>query len=540
MEKALEMGKTSAKGSLKLLIGVAGSTVIMAAGTIVLTRLMSPAEYGLYGVTLTPALMITLFRDWGISSALTKNIATLKASGRTSETRTIVMTGLAFEAIVGLLLSLLSLSLASYIASEVFHRPETMLLISIVSVTIISGSMLAVAQSVFVGFERMGLNSLTVICQAIVKSAAGPALVVIGYGVLGATLGYALSFVGAGIIGLALMYVSVFRPLKKSGENKSNKRETIKSMLKYGVPLSIYSIISGVLIQFYAFMMAAYIGDIAIGNYHAAVNFGTLLTFLTIPIGTVLFPAFAKVNTANEPELLRTVFASSTKYSTILLAPATMAMMVLSGPMVNTLFGERYTAAPLFLSIYVISNLLAGVGGLSVGSFLTGVGETRTLMKQSLVTLFIGIPLGFLLIPALGVTGMIVASVIAGIPGTSWTLYWSWKHYRVRADLKSSAKILLASSLATVTTFALLNFLAAAEWIRLTTGIAVFIVVYAVTTPITGAIVKNDIDNLRAISSGLGAVSKAAGLALGILEKMLKLRARREKTPNQVDHLGKS
>ena len=65
MEKAFEMGKSSARGSFHLLIGVVTSTVIMAVGGIVLTRLMSPAEYGLYGVALIPSHMMMLFRDWG-------------------------------------------------------------------------------------------------------------------------------------------------------------------------------------------------------------------------------------------------------------------------------------------------------------------------------------------------------------------------------------------------------------------------------------------------------------------------------------------
>jgi O-antigen/teichoic acid export membrane protein len=72
MDKALEMGKTSATGSFQMLIGVAGSTMIMAVGTIILQRLMTPAEYGLYVKLLIPLTTINLFRDWGVNSARTK------------------------------------------------------------------------------------------------------------------------------------------------------------------------------------------------------------------------------------------------------------------------------------------------------------------------------------------------------------------------------------------------------------------------------------------------------------------------------------
>ena len=61
LEKALKMGKVSATGSFQLFIGQAASTIIMAVGTIILTRLMLPAEYGLYAITLIPIQMINLF-----------------------------------------------------------------------------------------------------------------------------------------------------------------------------------------------------------------------------------------------------------------------------------------------------------------------------------------------------------------------------------------------------------------------------------------------------------------------------------------------
>jgi len=522
MEKALEMGKTSATGSFQLLLGVATSTIIMAVGTVILTRLMSPAEYGLYAVALIPSLMINLFRDWGVNSAMTKYIANCRASKKDADTRNIIVAGLIFEVATGLILSFLCLFLASFIGSTVFHRPESVSFISIVSITIFAGSLLTVAQSSFIGFERMGLNSFTVVCQAIAKTIAGPVLVLLGYSVLGAVLGYTLSFLAAGIIGLATLYFALFKPLKKLGTGKLEISKTLKTMLKYGVPLSISSILGGLLGQFYAFMMASFASDVMIGNYSATANFSVLLTFFTIPIGTVLFPAFAKLDPQKEHQLLKTVFTSSVKYTTILLVPATMAIMVLSGPMISTLFGERYVYAPFFLTLYVIGNLFAVLGSLSLGSFLTGVGETKTLMKQSILTLAIGLPLGFLLIPTFGIIGLILASLLAGLPSTFWGLHWAWKHYRVKADFKSSAKIFTASTVAALATYASLNFVNLVEWIRLVIGITIFLAIYISTAPAIGALTQTEINNLRTMFSGLGLLSKLINIPLTIAERIAK------------------
>ena len=522
MEIALEMGKTSATGSFKLLIGVAMSTVIMAVGTMILARLMTTDEYGLYGIALIPSTMINLFRDWGINSAMTKYIANFRVSHKDEETHDVIVAGLIFEVATGLTLSFLSLFSASFIASAIFQRPASASYIAIISVSIISGSLLTASQSGFIGFEKMELNSFTLICQSIVKTAVGPMLVFLGYSVLGAVIGYTLSFIAAGIIGLATFYFILFRPLRIRRTKNSNISTTLKTMLKYGVPLSISSILGGILAQFYAFMIVPLTSNTMFGNYATALNFSVLLTFFTIPISTVLFPAFAKLDPQNEHELIRSIFASSIKYASILLVPATMAVMALSGPMIGTLYGEKYVYGPFFLTIYAISNLFTAVGSLSSGSLLSGLGETKILMKQSIMTLAIGLPLGFLLIPTTGIPGLIIASIIAGLPSMLWGLHWIWKHYKAKADFQSSAKILAASTIAAITAYLPTIFLNTANWTKLTIGLIIFITVYIPSAPIIGAVSLTDITNLRTMFSGLGLLSKLINIPLTIAEKIAK------------------
>jgi O-antigen/teichoic acid export membrane protein len=199
-----------------------------------------------------------------------------------------------------------------------------------------------------------------------------------------------------------------------------------------------------------------------------------------------------------------------------------MAMMVLSKPMISTLFGEKWTYAPFFLTLYVISNLFSIFGSLSLGSLLAGIGETKTLMELSLITLICGVPMASILIPAIGIVGLILTSISAGLPSMFLGLYLVWKRYKARADLKSSSKILAASVIATVVTFLVLNFVASADWIELAVGGLAFLATYLVAAPLTGAINPGDINNLRALFSGLGIISKLLNIPLTTMEKLSK------------------
>ena len=536
MEKAFEMGKTSATGSFHLLIGVATSTIIMAVGAIILGRILTQDEYGLYAIALIPASTMNLFRDWGVNNAIIRYTASLRASHKDEEIENFIVAGTIFEVASGISLSLICLFLASFIASVFFHRPESALYIAIISISIISGSMLTVSQSGFIGYERMRLNSFTVICQAIVKTAVGPTLVLLGYSVLGAIVGYTLSIIVAAIIGLTTFYFVLFRPLKKKRTKKSNIIKTLKTMLNFGVPVQIGFILSGILGQIFAFMIIPLTSNAMYGNYAVASNFGVLLTFLTTPIATALFPAFSKLDPQNESDLVRNIFASSVKYTSVLLIPATMILMALSGPMIGTLYGEKYSYGPFFLTISVLGMLPAVVGSQTIGSFLEGMGETRILMKQNVLTVIFGVPLGLLLIPLWGITGLIIAGTLSGLPGILWILFWISKHYGARADLRSSAKILAASAIAAIAAYLPTIFLKTANWMLLIIGLATFLAVYILGAPIIGAVNETDINNLRNLFSGMGFMSKIINLPLDLAEMVAQIKSPNKRTGKKAQY----
>jgi len=370
----------------------------------------------------------------------------------------------------------------------------------------------------------MELTSFTLICESIIKSTAAPLLVLVGYGALGAVVGYTLSFLVAGIIGITLLYFLLFKNLKKSSSHLTDKIKILKKMLHYGVPLSISAILGSFLYQFYAFLMVFYCNDVMIGNYQIAINFAIFITFFTYPIATVLFPAFSKLDPKKELQLLRTVFASAVKYSALFLVPATMVTIVLSEAVVGTIFGQKWVHAPFFLSLYVIQNFFVLTGGLIVNSFLAGVGETKILLKLSLLQLLLGIPLAFILIPTYGIVGVILGTLIAGIPYQFLGLHWLWKHYNTKPEFKISAKIFLAAAIASVATYLSLNFLVTAEWIKLLIGGTLFLTVYILTAPIIGAITPKDTQTLRTMFSGLGVISKLINIPLALAEKAATLK----------------
>ena len=330
-----------------------------------------------------------------------------------------------------------------------------------------------------------------------------------------------------------VLYFSIFRSLKKDDGAGSGFFEVLKPLLHYGVPLAVASISAGMLVQFFYFMMAIFCSDAVIGNYRVAINFGTLLTFFSFPVSTVLFPVFSKLHSSLDRQVLKSVFKSAVKYTAFLLVPATFAMMVLAQPIIGTLYGGKWLVAPWFLFLSVLTNLLAIVGNLAIISLLAGLGETKFLMKLNLLAIAIGVPLGILLIPVFGIEAVIISALIAVLPGTAISLYFVRKKYDLKVDYNVSLRILLASVLAATATYGLLSVLKTAMWLQLLFGFLLFVGVYLLSAPLVGAISPADVSKLRTIFSGFGLLSTFLFFLLGTIERILKFRVYRVTMKNK-------
>lgn len=522
MSKAADIAKISAKGSFNFLWGLVVSTLISSAGTIFIARLLGSDQYGLYAIVLTVPNLIIIFRDWGVNYAIVRFTAQYRAEGRVDEIRSVYLSGIIFEIILGLALSVFAFLSAGYLATDVFSRPEIAPLIQIAAFIILANGLVQVGTAAFTGYEQMELNSVMLICQSVFKTAIILTLVVFGFGAGGATVGFTAGTFIAGFVGLFLIW-TVYRRLPVPFSHRLEIKAYLSAMLTYSLPLSFAIMITGLLPQYYAFLLPIhYVNDNAmIGNYGIAMNFVVLITFFSQPITVMMFPAFSKLNAKRDGDSLRNVFQFSIKYASFFVVPVVALVMCLSGPAVETLFGSTYTTASLFLALLAIQYSYAALGNLSLTGLLNGQGRTGFVLRMALLTGLIGFPLGYFSIMRYGVLGLIVTTLVANIPSLIMGLRFANRTFGVSVDWRSSAKILLSSAIAGSITYSVISQLTFANWVKLILGVVIFMLILIPASIFTRAINQSDINNLRSMTSGLGIVGKLVVIFLTIVEKII-------------------
>jgi O-antigen/teichoic acid export membrane protein len=437
-----------------MLWGLVISSIVSAVGVVFIGRLPGPDAYGLYTIALIAPNMILIFRDWGVTYAMIRFTAKYRAEGRLDEVRSIIFSGLVFEFASGLILCLISFAVSDYIAASIFNRPALAPLMQIASFYILASAMISAASAAFTGLERMASNSIMNVCQSIIKTALIISLVIIGLGAQGAVIGLVASTIIAGLIGLVLLF-GIYRTLPKPVSLSMEVKEYLKEMLRYGIPLSLAVIIASFMAQYYMFLLPIFYSsdNTLIGNYGIAQSFIILIGFVSTPITTMMFPAFSKLDHNKDKDTLKRVYQFSVKYASMLVVPVVAIVMALAQPGVSVLFGSSYAAAPLFLAMLAIGYSYAAIGNLSTSNLINSQGHTKFILKITILTACIGIPVGTVLVLNFGVVGLIVTSLIEALPSHLISLYWIRKKYGVTVDWGSSAKIVLSSAVAGFLTY---------------------------------------------------------------------------------------
>jgi O-antigen/teichoic acid export membrane protein len=387
----------------------------------------------------------------------------------------------------------------------------------------LAGGLISVATAAFTGTEVTTYNSVMLICQSAIKTFLIIGLVIAGLGTAGAVMGFTVASVVAGFVGILFMF-SLYRKMPKPFSLKLETKEYTKEMLKYSIPLSLSTIISGFLSQFYVILLPIFYADNSmIGNYNIALNFVVLISFFSLPITTMLFPAFSKLDFKRDKDALKNIFEFSVKYSSLIVVPVTALVMCLSEPAVSTLFGDSYNSAPFFLALLSISYLFTAFGNLSIGNILNSQGQTNLSLKLTLLNAVLGFPMGYLFIMQFGVIGLIATSLISGIPSLVISLIWVKRHYDLTVDWVSSAKILASSAIAAILTYVFVSSISYSSLVELLLGVVFFVIVLLAAIIFTRTLSVTDLNSLRDMTGGLGPLSKIICRILDIFEKLMRM-----------------
>lgn len=518
MASTVEAGKHVAGGSFDLFLGNTLSTIILAVGSIVVARLLGPSDYGLISLSLVfPSLLVSLV-DFGVSSALIR----YPAQDRELAWRFAAI-GTIFKVFVGAASALALALSADFIATDVFGRPYISELIVVTSIYAFGISLFQVGTQLLIGMGMLGKNAALTIFQAVVKACSSITLVVVGFGVWGAMVGHSSSFLIVGISGLV---VALRLTWGMRGSLESKFAEALKKMFSFGIPLYLGRVVGTVVFQYQNFLLGLFSLDEEIGNFRAASNFAVLPALILAPLSTALFHAFSK---SSNPRSRKAMIQYSVKYSTLLVAPVAVATASLSGPLVELIYGEGYTLAPLYVVLNMMSYLYVALGSVVVGNYFSGLGDTKRNLHIALVTAAVTALSGWALAARLGVVGVILAALLGGLVGQLYAVRLLRRHYGVSVDLRQMLKVLAPALFAGLLTYALVLFLPANYLVRLMAGSISFIAIWSIAAPLLQAIGRKDIRNLQTLTKDLKLLGKPLSILLG-LEEMIVVKIGRGKS----------
>lgn len=313
-----------------------GGRLLVLISTVVLARLLTPAEFGVVALALTFMVFLDTVKDLGLGQAL------IVAPDDQIEER--AQTAFGWSLMVGAGLSLVTLAI-SPLASAFFGAPGLGALLAVLGLNFFLRSIGVTHYALARRALDFRSRTMAELADATVRGIGSIALALAGLGAWALVLGYLM---GTSALVATIWWRVSFRPRLRL------QRTHLRELLTFGGMLTVVDIGHALAHEIDYLFIARVLGVGQLGLYSVGFRLPELLIVnLAIVAGTVLFPAYALL----DPARLREAFLVSLRYTALLVFPVAVGLVLLARPVVLTLFGERWEdAIPVMqvLAIYAV------------------------------------------------------------------------------------------------------------------------------------------------------------------------------------------
>jgi O-antigen/teichoic acid export membrane protein len=383
----------AARGAVALLIRSGVVKLVAVAAGVVLARVLTPRDFGIYAITAFCASFLSMFADVGLAGAIIQKRETPSDGAlRTVFTIQVVLAGILV--VVGLLA-------AGPVAAAYHLAPATAWLMRALIATLLIGALRTVPAVLLERELSYGRLGTVEAIEAVTFQGTAILSALIGLGVW--------SFVWAtvirGLVGLVAVYsLSPWRPCL------GFDRAAARQLASFGVAYQAQGILSFIKDAMTPTIVAVIAGATAVGYVNWAYSVATLPLLVTSSVWQVTFPTFARA--AHDPELLARMVERAIRLGAIVMLPLSFSLMALAPEIVQYVFGSKWTPALPAVYLFSVSLLAGPLVGSTFFNLFYAVGRPRYGLYFTILYGLLDWGIGLPLLIWQGFTGIAIRTLI--------------------------------------------------------------------------------------------------------------------------------
>ncbi|MBD3291980.1 MAG: oligosaccharide flippase family protein [Armatimonadia bacterium] len=349
----------------------------------------------------------------------------------------------------------------------------------------------AVWTSVLNGRRRYGLRAGSAITYWTAKALLMCALVAFGLSLRGAIIGS----IAASAVGLVVAWGLV-------GIGLPAGRVPWRDLIVFGLPLMAVALVDHVVLTMDLWFVKALVPDPgAAGVYGVGRYAFQAAAMLPLAVCGAAFPTMTRAIEADNQDSLEELIREASRFSLILIMPLIAIMACCGREVIALVFGQAYASSWMVALILLGGALVFGLR--LVGSnALVASGRPRLVLLALAPTVPLNIGLNYVFVPAYGLPGGAMATVLSLLLGAAVVWVYVWRHFRVRP----SAQVVVRSGLAASAVYGCGLLVPGAGWALLPKVICLG-GLYLLLLLVLGELDRRDFEPLRFWRSGLACES---------------------------------
>jgi len=430
---------------------------------IVLARLLSPAEFGLFAMLLVFTSIAALLVDSGFGTALVQRQRTTD-----DDETTVFLFTIGISAVVAAILWLTAPAIAQF-----YSEPAVTPLLRLSLFALPLGALASVPDALLT--QRLDFASRTK-AEIVASLCSGVVAVVLAWRGFGVWALAWQAIVAIGVRALLLWAYSGWRPRGRFNES------SFRGLLGFGSYMLMANLLNTLSTSLQSLLIGRLFDASALGYYTLAQNTQQApASFVSGILNRVGLPVFSTV--ADQPKKLTGALKLSLRVAIFLFVPCMVGIAVIAKPLIITLFGERWAPAAPLLSILSLSTALWPLHVLNLTA-ISAQGRSDLFFRLEVLKRIVSICLILLFSPGgpIAIAWAVLASSLFAVAANTW---YSGKllGYGALAQLRDQRGTLTLSALAALPGWAVLH------WTVPSIPSMAFAVAVAAATYLVGAIV---------------------------------------------------